>query len=242
MLSVRASNAAHPNPSFVELPRLEGEGNVAWLVRAIGTGPAKPRLILVGGRNRCAFRLRVAQSHARGDLTPSHWSHSLLLPSLGKAAARSAVYEVSLERSDGGFPPDRNGLQRGKLKAYDNPRWYPNFAQFSLAVKPADLAAAIERFAGQRSVIDVVELMVGWVAFAWGVGRVGNPLFDGNGIPSSAMVEQVLGSLGMDLTPGLASRSSCPEAIWQSAKWWHQWYAAEKKPALSGSFCVDQRI
>ena len=27
-----------------------------------------------------------------------------------------------------------------------------------------------------------------------------------------------------ELTPGLASRSSCPEAIWQAAKWWQEFY------------------
>jgi hypothetical protein len=30
---------------------------------------------------------------------------------------------------------------------------------------------------------------------------------------------------GLELTPGLSSQSSCPEAIWQAAKWWYQFYA-----------------
>ena len=31
-------------------------------------------------------------------------------------------------------------------------------------------------------------------------------------------------SSSFDLTPGLESRSSCPEAIWQAATWWHGFY------------------
>jgi hypothetical protein len=28
----------------------------------------------------------------------------------------------------------------------------------------------------------------------------------------------------VELTPGLATASSCPEAIYQAAKWWHRYY------------------
>jgi hypothetical protein len=55
----------------------------------------------------------------------------------------------------------------------------------------------------------------------------GNPLLNEYGIPSAVLVEYSVGAAGLDLTPGLASRSSCPEAIWQSAKWW-QGYQTQK--------------
>jgi hypothetical protein len=29
---------------------------------------------------------------------------------------------------------------------------------------------------------------------------------------------------GIELTPGLSSSASCPEAIWQAAKYWHNFY------------------
>jgi hypothetical protein len=34
---------------------------------------------------------------------------------------------------------------------------------------------------------------------------------------------------GFELTPGLSSASSCPEAIWQSAKWWTYYYESAAK-------------
>jgi len=43
-----------------------------------------------------------------------------------------------------------------------------------------------------------------------------------HGMPSAAMLETAYATNGFDLTPGLESRSSCPEAIWQSASWWHE--------------------
>jgi hypothetical protein len=47
----------------------------------------------------------------------------------------------------------------------------------------------------------------------------------------------VLGAAGFDLTPGLESRASCPEAIWQAAKWWHKYYEDQKRAPLSGAYC-----
>src|SRR5689334_11539156 len=44
------------------------------------------------------------------------------------------------------------------------------------------------------------------------------------GLPSAAFVETVFARSGFELTPGLSSASSCPEAIWQSAKWWTNYY------------------
>jgi hypothetical protein len=38
------------------------------------------------------------------------------------------------------------------------------------------------------------------------------------------MIETVFGMGGIELTPGVASATSCPEAIWQSAIWWHDYY------------------
>jgi hypothetical protein len=44
-------------------------------------------------------------------------------------------------------------------------------------------------------------------------------------------------SSSFDLTPGLESRSSCPEAIWQAATWWHGFYprTADGK-AIKGAY------
>jgi hypothetical protein len=44
------------------------------------------------------------------------------------------------------------------------------------------------------------------------------------GIPSAAFVEAAHSLAGVELTPGLSSSASCPEAIWQAVKWWHEYY------------------
>jgi hypothetical protein len=38
------------------------------------------------------------------------------------------------------------------------------------------------------------------------------------------LIETAFGMAGIELTPGVASATSCPEAIWQSAIWWHDYY------------------
>lgn len=81
-----------------------------------------------------------------------------------------------------------------------------------------------------------------WLAYVWGVGRSGNPLMDGFGIPSAAMLEIVIGANGFDLTPGLESRSSCPEAISQAAKYWHEYYEDQKKDPLSGFYYTSHHL
>ena len=65
-------------------------------------------------------------------------------------------------------------------------------------------------------------LLLRWLKFAWGAGMPENPLGEGVGLPSTAMLEAVFANQGFDLTPGPESRSSCQEAIWPSMRWWHQ--------------------
>ena len=39
----------------------------------------------------------------------------------------------------------------------------------------------------------------------------------------------------MELTPGLAAASSCPEAIYQAAKWWSGYYQQTAGPQTTGT-------
>jgi hypothetical protein len=91
-------------------------------------------------------------------------------------------------------------------------------------------------------VLDGVDLTLRWLAYVWGVARSGNPLLDGMGIPSAAMLEVVIGAAGFDLTPGLESRSSCPEAIWQAAKWWHEYYVDQKRSPITGAYFIGHKL
>jgi hypothetical protein len=54
-------------------------------------------------------------------------------------------------------------------------------------------------------------------------------------VPSAVLVEIAFGLVQVELTPGLASASSCPEAIWQSVKWWQEFYAATAPGQTEGS-------
>jgi hypothetical protein len=236
----------------VELPRADGEGNEAWLRRAIQarlveTGREWSVLLLVGGSDPLSFRLRVAQSHVRHDLSPSAWSHVLFLPRLEPPLGESETREVSLAPpgcfGDHGFPLPTNGLQRGRLATYLADDVFPNLAILSIPVPAADLNASLTGLQGQRSILDVPQLILRWLTYCWGVGVPGSPLAEGLGIPGAALLEAAFAARGFDLTPGLESRSSCPEAIWQAATWWHSFYQrTQSGRAIKGAYCAGHEL
>ncbi len=238
-MSTLSSRAKSINKEFTERKRTRGETNLEWL--SSHWQDDRVALLLLGGTGLVDFRLRVAQSHLRNDLTPSHWSHVALMgQGDAKDLATTPVYEISLMPAEGfGFPPASNGVQKTVLGRYADTKNFPNIAILYLpaSVAPKQLMDSLERFQQQRIVLDAVQLLVAWLAYVWGAGRAGNPLLDGMGIPSSAMLETVTGAEGFDLTPGLESRASCPEAIWQSARWWHDYHKENKEGAITGAFC-----
>jgi hypothetical protein len=260
MISVLKSTATKANQQFDPQARQGRENNLSWLQRIPATkvesdySRNRAYILLIGGKSPVAFRLRVAQSQLRHDLAPSHWSHAVLLGDLDADLARTPIYEIPLEPSRGfGFPPPTNGVQEGQLGQYRNSGDFPNIALLSITIAPEKLAdpdksfqqqvmSALEQFKGQRAVLDALELTLKWLAYAWGTSRSTNPLLDGIGIPSAAMLEMIFGAAGFDLTPGLESRASCPEAIWQAAKWWHTYYQRENQSACGGAYHIGQRL
>ena len=114
-----------------------------------------------------------------------------------------------------------------RLEEYDDPVRFPNIAVLHFTDDERPIHQNIDRVKSQRSVIDLPTLMLPWLGYIWSVGQAANPLLAGQGLPSAAFVETVYGIAGIELTPGLSSASSCPEAIWAAAKWWHQFYAEE---------------
>lgn len=236
MINILSSDAKLKSDSFQKVERKDSQDNIDWLRDCLPEDPTQAVLVMVGGRSPTDFRLRTAQSQVRSDLAPSRWSHVMLLsdPSQRETAT---VYEISLEPLRGfEFPTPQNGVQEGELRRYADPDRFPNIAVLKVPVPQKDVEAALERYKKQRAVLDGVDLIVRWLAYVWGVGRNGNPLLDGFGIPSAAMLEIVVGAAGFDLTPGLESRSSCPEAISQAAKYWHEYYEDQQKTALSGFY------
>ena len=244
MLNILSSPAGKESGLFKESPRRKEERNVAWLTRHLQGGGDGTSLLLLGGTDSYAFRMRVAQSHVRHDMSPSRWSHIGILGPLRKNPAATKVHEISLQPRRGfGFPAATNGVQdQARVRDYDDPEAFPNVAVLRIPAAWKDVSKALEQFKKQRAVLDAKELILHWLAFTWGVGRSGNPLLDGHGIPSAAMVETVVGAAGYDLTPGLESGASCPEAIWQAARWWHEYYSEQKSVPIAGSFTADHRI
>lgn len=200
----------------------ENEGNLAWLARLGAPGGVKldeNGIILLGGSSLASFRIRVAQSSMRRDLFPSYWSHCGILLGGGEFATvpLSPTNDVS-------SIPGRNGVELSKLDDFDDPTRWPNVAVVRFARRHVEILDHIGRLEDDRSIVDLPAMMLRWLGFVWGVPGAANPLSEGIGVPSAAFVETVFAMAGSELTPGLSSRSSCPEAIWQSAKWWQDFY------------------
>ena len=222
MISVRRSRAKDPNDRVKPIKRPEG-GIEAAARDLAGGGGADGLVLLVGGVDVPHFRLRVAQSHVRRDLTPGTWSHAGLLVAKD---GRLVVEEVPLDPPNGFRDmPQSNGIQTSPLARYDDVKRFPNVAVLRFEVDAAQVATTVERVRSQRGLLDLPATILPWLGFTWGAGAAPNPLLGGTGIPSAVFVEAVFAALGVELTPGLATRSSCPEAIWQAARWWHDFYA-----------------
>jgi len=236
MINIISSTATKASKGLKKNARKPGEDNLRWFERNYPNDETAV-VVLLGGVSPAAFRLRVAQSHVRHTLDPSSWSHAVLLGERQSDIGETVVYEISLEPAAGmGFPAPTNGLQEAVLKSYASAAEYPNIAILGVPVSLSEVLHSQERFRMQRAVLDTVDLMLRWLAFVWGAASAGNPLLENHGIPSAAMLDVVFGAAGFDLTPGLESRASCPEAIWQSAKWWHEYYEKQNLPALTGVF------
>jgi hypothetical protein len=243
VINLLSSRAASRSEDFKEVARTSGQDNVEWIKQNIKDGSDQTVLVMVGGKSPTSFRLRLAQSQVRTDLMPSYWSHVFMLDEAAEDFGATVIHEISLEPKDGfGFPVPENGVQASVLRQYAKRRDYPNVAVLNVAdIKLSEVLESLKAFKRQRAVMDGPNLIVNWLAYLWGVARSPNPLLEGQGVPSAAMLEVVIGTCGFDLTPGLESRSSCPEAIWQAATWWHEYYEGRKKEGLSGAyFCPHQ--
>ena len=223
MITIRQSNATSANESLTETAPKKDETNKEWLKRVGATDG----IVLLGGNSISHFRIRVAQSHARSDLTPSYWSLAGILKE-GKT-----FISVPLDLSgDAAEVPLNNGVQTVPISDYDDPSRFPNIAFIRFTHDDKLIGEFIEKIKGQRSIVDLPTLILPWLAYIWSTAESNNPLTDDLGLPSAVFVETAYGMAGIELTPGLSSSTSCPEAIWQSAKWWHQFYADE---AVTGS-------
>ncbi len=247
MLPIRGSRACDKNAKLVVHTGARKQDNLRWLKAHMPKRPDdKLRVVLFGGAGSMHFRLRVAQSHFRHDLSPSHFSHAALLNT--DASGDTQLWESSLDIRRG-FPSMArdNAFRMGELDDYADTTAFPNVCVLTIDVSAASILSPqrIAELRHQRAVIDLVALTHAWLGFVWGVGASHNPLLDGSGMPSAAAVEVLAASAGVDLTPGVSSRASCPEAIWQASKWWQipeDTAAASTRPTLSGVAHIAHRL
>lgn len=229
MVNMMLSTSSAGNPKLKRKRRGRHRDNLAWIEAYLKKQSlTETMLLLVGGCDATGFRLRVAQSELRRDRSPSVWSHAALVANPQKLAAGIAdleLHDVPLEENVVlHFPPKTNGVQQRTLAAFRDSSEYPNIALIQIPLEWADVHKAIDRFSRDRTPVEVPELILRWLSFLWGVSRAGNPLHDDAGIPSAVFVDAVLSACGLDLSPGLNSRSTCPEALWRSVRFWHNYY------------------
>ncbi|MFN0183212.1 MAG: hypothetical protein ACKVQR_05260 [Aquabacterium sp.] len=230
MLRQMRSTSSGANPRLTELARADNEDNLAWGARAVaamraGGSEDWTHVVLLGGTDMMSFRLRVAQSHLRRDMLPSYWSESIVVKLQGPAIGRARALHVPLlQPADGPFATRTNGVVERPLKHFADPQRWPNIAVIALPVQQALVLEKIDAFRKSRGMLDALEHILRWLAFCWGAARTANPLHDGIGLPSACMLETACAAAQFDLTPGLESRASCPEAIWVAARHWQDYF------------------
>ena len=215
---IRHSSDSATNKKLLEKRAQKGELNSQWLKR----NKATQGVLLIGGSSLAHFKIRVAQAHLRDDMLPSFWSMVGILNG-------TMLHTVTLEQPDTSEVPKHNGVVSLPIEEYDDPFFYPNMALIHFTAAFQEISSNLEEIRSHRSIIDIPSLIVAWLSYVWGTGHAENPLLNGNGLPSAACVETIYGMARIELTPGLASSASCPEAIWQAAKWWKTYYEETAK-------------
>ena len=246
MISARINFGARRNPAVQAQRRKRGEGNAAWIGRAVESLKVRQAVILLGGSDLIHFRLRVAQSQTRSDLLPSFWSHAALF-NADVAAARRLIHVPPVPPLAGAAEVPRfNAITEAPLTAFDAADDFPNVAVLSFPTQEGSSPAAeAQKLKHARLAQDLVSPLVKWLGYVWGAAGSSNPLLDGHGAPSAVMLEAAFGACGVDLTPGVAERAVCPEAFWQAATWWREYYEpapskGRTSVAPAGRFVLDQ--
>lgn len=244
----RELSGESPTPDAAGAPvhdaalRREEPGNVAWL-RSVWEEMAETdqvAILLFGGVKGSHLRLRQAQSHLRHDFSPSHWSHTVIAGGPGLKQA----WDVPTIGGKLPWPTPDNGISRTKLDDYDRLSQFPNAALLCIPVAWKEIEPRIKqlRTSGRVGLMDLVSPLHAWLGFLWGVGKATNPLVDGVGMPSAIAIEVILAAADYEITPNVSSETSCPEAIWQSAKWWQDWHQRDDRTGIKGAYRVRHGI
>ncbi|WP_129641543.1 hypothetical protein [Peristeroidobacter agariperforans] len=237
---LRRSDVASGNPLLKETPAESAPQGAAANFTWLSSTGYRDGVVLLGGTSIVDFRMRVAQSELRQDLLPSFWSTCGLLID-GNVLMTARVDAIS----NSSARVERNGLEAVKLDAesrYGDSMFYPNVAILQFTDDHAAIREHVARIGQERTIVDLLAQIVAWLGYCWAVGDRGNPLMHGHGIPSATLLERAHGLANIDLSPGLPSASSCPEAIWQAARWWYKAYDAAESSSFTprGAYLIRQ--
>jgi hypothetical protein len=211
----RDSPATTPNTLLTPAEDETGRSNLAWL----RSGRLRRGILLLGGTSLADFRIRVAQSGLRSDLSPSYWSLCGVL-----VDAEGTFLSVPLQPLDVSDVPETNAVQTCQLADFDDVERWPNIAVLRFTRDPEPVLRNARLVSSRRTILDLPDLVHAWLGYVWAVSGADNPLLTAQGLPSAAFVEAAHALAGVEITPGLSSAASCPEAIWQAVKRWHDYY------------------
>lgn len=203
-------------------PRQWVEGTMRTLQKE---SPNHAYVLLTGNADLLGFRMRVAQSHARTDMTPSCFDHTVLIVEDGDG---KSAYHVDMRHLPVNDVVASNAVRREADLTFLEVPWAmtPNLALVAFPVDDTDeLKNAVAWLCNARLSEDLVGPMYQWLGFVWGCPGATNPLLARVGMPSAMFVEACLAAVRCDITPGVVERVATPEAIWQ-ARFWSEYYRA----------------
>lgn len=220
------------------LQRTNRESNLQWLPRAYESFALEDVsqwsfVVLAGGKDVASFRLRVAQSHLRGDMLPSYWSDCALLKIEQGDFTQARFFNLPLfQPANASYAPARNGLIELPLKKLPSQKDFPNLALLAIPVAQEKILASLLDYHKARVSYDAVENILPWLAFVWGAGNATNPLMQHIGFPSAMMLNQLYNANGFDLAPGVNANLSAPETFWSGVKHWQSFYSKTQENGL----------
>lgn len=230
-----------------KLVRIKRESNLDWLTRAYNSFALEDTsqwsfIVLAGGKDVAAFRLRVAQSRLRGDMLPSFWSECALFKISQNDFLLSSFFNLPLfQPANLSYAPTRNGLVELSFNKLPTQKDYPNLALLAIPVPQELILQSLEEYKRARVSYDAVENILPWLAYVWGAGDATNPLMKQIGFPSAVMLNQIFGARGFDLAPGVNSYLSTPEMFWSGVKHWQDYYSKTQENGLlpKARFVID---
>jgi hypothetical protein len=238
MIKQTLSSQSSVESDICKMPRIKRETNLDWLKRAydsfaLGQLADWSFIMLAGGKDVASFRIRVAQSHLRGDMLPSFWSECAFLEIPEGDFANAKFFNLPLfQPATEIYAPTRNGLIELPLNKLPTQKDFPNLALLAIPVPQAQILVSLAEFKKARVSYDAVENILPWLAFVWGLGDAPNPLMQQISFPSAMMLSQVYSANGFDLAPGVNANLSAPETFWSGVKHWQDFYSKTQQNGL----------